>query len=87
MLLCNTTFNHSAGKKSCVNLHAVDGVEYDTYKETCRVLGLLKDDQLWRSVMEGASLKQLPKQMRALFITIMTETDVSDPKVLLESFH
>ena len=87
MLLCDTTFNHSARKKSFVDLRTVDGVEYDTYKETCRALGLLEVDQLWRSVMEDASFQQLPKQMRALFIMIMMETELSDPKDLLESFH
>ena len=74
-------------KKSFVGLRTVDGVECDTYKETCRTLGLMEDDQLWRSVMEDASFQQLPKQMRALFIMIMMETELSDPKDLLETFH
>ena len=87
MLLCDTTFNHSAVQKSFVDLRTVDGVAYDTYKETCRALGLLEDDQLWRCVMEDATLQQLPKEMRALFIIIMTETELSDPKDLLEGFH
>ena len=47
MLLSNTTLNHSAGKKSFEDLRVVNDVAYDTYKETYRALGMLKDNELW----------------------------------------
>ena len=37
--------------------------------------------------MKDAAFQQFPKQMRALFIMIMTHTEVTDPKALFESFH
>ena len=42
MLLSDTTLNHSAGKKSFADLRTVDNVQYATYKETCRALGMLR---------------------------------------------
>ena len=47
---------------------------------------MLKDDELWSLVMEDAKLQSLPMQMRELFVTLMTFSDVSDPKVLLETY-
>ena len=46
MLLSDTTYNHSAGKRSFEDLRTVNGAFYATYKDTCRELGLLEDDQL-----------------------------------------
>lgn len=87
ILLCDTTFNHSAEKKSFANTRTVDDIECDTFKGTCRALELLEDDTLWYYVVEDAALQQIPKQMRALFIMIMTYTEVIDSKSLVEGFY
>ena len=63
MLLVDTAFNHSAGRISFYDLRTVDGITYDTYKETCRALGFLVDDHLWDLVMEDARREKLPKQI------------------------
>ena len=86
MLLSDTTLNHSAGKTSFEDMRTVDNVTYDTYKETCRTIGLLKDDELWNLVMEDAKQQKLPGQMRELFVILMVFSDVSDPKTLLDAF-
>ena len=86
MLLCDTTLNHSAGKTSFEHLRSVNNVTYGSYKETCRALGMLKDDELWFSVMEDARQQNLPMQMRELFVILMTFSDVNDPKALFEAF-
>jgi len=86
MLNSDTTLNHSAGKKSFQDLRIVDNVEYDTYKDTCRALGLLEDDQLWHTVMEDARHQNLPKQMRELFVILMNFNELHDPKRLFETF-
>ena len=86
MLLSDTTLNHSAGKKSFQELRIVNGVQYDTYKETCRALGMLKDDELWNLVMEDAAHQKLPMQMRELFVMLMVFCDVNDPSSLFEIF-
>ena len=87
MLLSDTTFNHSAGKTSFNDLRTVNDVEYESYKDACRALGLLQDDILWHSVMEDAKLEKLPKQMREFLVIIMTFTDITDPKRLLDVYH
>lgn len=86
MLLSDTTLNHSAGKTSFENMRTVDNVLHDTYKETCRALGLLKDDVLWYLVMEDAKQQKLPSQMRELFVILMIFSDVNDAKSLFEAF-
>ena len=86
MLLSDTTLNHSAGKISFEDLRTVDNVQYDTFKDTCRALGMLQDDQMWHSVMEDARTQNLTMQMRELFIVLMTFTDLSDPKALFDTF-
>ena len=47
---------------------------------------MLKDDELWRLVMEDAKHQKMPPQMRELFITLMVFSDVSDPAALLEEY-
>ena len=86
MLLSDTTLNHSAGKKSFEELRTVDNMQYASYKDTCRALGMLQDDQLWQLVMEDARQQNLPMQMRELFIILMAFTDLMDPKALFEAF-
>ena len=86
MLLSDTTLNHSAGKKSFEDLRTVNNVTYDSYKEACRALGMLKDDELWHMVMEDAKQLELPMQMRELFVTLMVFSDVNDPAALYEVF-
>ena len=86
MLLSDTKVNHSAGKTSYEDLKTVEGVKYDSYQEVCRALGMLKDDELWRLVMEDAKQQQLPKQMRELFVMLMVFSSLNDPFALLKSF-
>ena len=83
MILSDTTLNHSAGKKSFEDLRTVDNMQYASYKDTCRALGMLQDDQLWHMVMEDARQQNLPMQMRELFVILMTFTDLMDPKATL----
>lgn len=54
MLLSDNILNRSAGKTLFEDMRTVDSVLHDSYKETCRALGLLKDGELWHLVMEDA---------------------------------
>ena len=87
MLLVDIVFNQSAGKTSFGDLRTVNGVEYGTFKETCRALGLLDDDELWNLVMEDAKNEKMPKQMRVLFVMLLAEVGLSDAKALFEKYH
>ena len=86
MLLSDTTVNHSAGKKSFEDLRTVNNITYESYKETCRTLGMMKDDELWIMVMEDARDQQMPAQMRELFCILMVFSNLSDPATLFETF-
>ena len=86
MLLSDTAVNHSAGKKSFEDMRTVDNVTYDTFKDTCRALGMLQDDVLWHMTMEEAKQLKLPMQMRELFVILMTFSEINDPKALFEAF-
>ena len=87
MLLSDTTHDQSSGKVSFADLKSINGVEYGSYKDACRALGLLEDDLLWYSVMEDAKLLKLPRQIRDLFVMIMVFTEVSDPKRFFDDFY
>ena len=65
----------------------MNGVQYDTYKETCRALGFLEDDHMCNLVMQDAKNEKLPKQMRDLFIILLAEVNISDPEALFEKYH
>ena len=86
MLLSDTTLNHSAGKTSFEDMRTVNEIVYDSYKDTCIALGLLKDDELWKMVMEDAKQQKMPSQMRELFCVLLLFCDVSDPLALFEEF-
>ena len=80
MLLADSTINFSGGKKSYKDLRTVNNIEYSTYNDACRALGLIQDDQAWFNVMEDAAHQDLPMQMRSIFIMLICFTDIIDLK-------
>ena len=66
------------GPTSFDALRTVDGVIYKTYKEACRKLGLLDDDNEWHEVMEECAKCGFPPQIRELFVHIMINCQVTD---------
>ena len=87
VLLVDTTCNHSARKNSFQDLRNVNGVQCKTFKKTSRVLDLREEDHLWDLVMEDAKQEKLPRQMGDLFIIVLAETNLTDPKVLFEKYR
>ena len=49
------------------SLKRVDGVFYDTYREACDALGLLKDDEEWKHCLEDAARSQSANLVYNLF--------------------
>lgn len=70
------------GATSFKDLRTVDGQVYESYKEACLALGLLKDDNQWHFAIEENSYSAMPHQIRALFVHILTNCPVSDPLTL-----
>lgn len=67
------------GATSFSDLRTVDGRSYSSYKETCEVLGLLKDDSQWHSALRENSESAMAQQLRAMFVHILTNCPVADP--------
>jgi hypothetical protein len=74
------------GAISFENLHTVDGVLYDTFKEACFVLGLLDDDREWHQCLTEARDMAVGQQLRHLFVSILHDCIPSRPRELWDLF-
>lgn len=70
------------GATSFKDLRTVDGICYNTFKEACAALGLLKDDRQWHISMSENAHTAMPRQLRELFVYILTNNTVGDPLTL-----
>lgn len=68
------------GATSFNDLRTVDGKLYETFKEACDALGLLKDDNQWSEALRENARTAFPSQIRALFVHILTNCPVADPR-------
>jgi hypothetical protein len=48
--------NYVKGATSYEHLRIVDGIEHDTFKDACIVMGLLANDNEWHQALEKAGL-------------------------------
>jgi hypothetical protein len=67
------------------DIRTVNGVEHPTFKEACRALGFLDDDNKWIECINKAIVWASGTQLRQLLSTIMRHYEVTDPKNLWES--
>lgn len=67
------------GATSYKDLRTVNGKLYTTFKETCDALSLLKDDRQWHIALYENALSAMPRQLRELFVHILTNNTVVDP--------
>ena len=74
---------HVRGAQSFNDLYSVNGITYNTFRESCLALGLLEDDAEWNDTMHEASTFQMPWQ---LFGMILVYCDPSDPLELWNTF-
>ncbi|XP_074323176.1 uncharacterized protein LOC141660112 [Apium graveolens] len=70
---------HIKGATSFKDLRTVNDIVYNTYKEACDALGLLKDDKQWDVAMTENSNHAMPFQLRQLFVFILSNNQVADP--------
>ena len=68
------------------SLKRVHGVFYDTYREACDALGLLKDDEEWKHCLEDAARSQSANLVYNLFLTILTQCHPDNPAALWEEY-
>lgn len=84
MLLHN---DHCRGKTSFLDLRTMPGEEeaLETYKEVCRRLGLLQDDQEWDEALTEAEYTGLCPAIRELYVTILLFCEPSNPRQLFDN--
>lgn len=80
MLLCRVK-----GPTSFKDLRKVNNYTHATFEDTCRVLGLLKDDNEWHEAISENEHTALPHQLRRLFVHIIVNCDVGDVYKLWDS--
>ncbi|XP_072047483.1 uncharacterized protein [Amphiura filiformis] len=73
---------HKPGATNFENLRTIDGHICDSFKDACKHLGLLADDEEWNNALTEASTFQMPRQLRALFATICAQCQPTDPLTL-----
>lgn len=74
------------GAISFENLRTVNDVVQPTFQAACLALGLLENDNEWRSCLEEASVMKTGFQLRNLFSTILLFCNPSQPNILWHEF-
>ena len=70
---------HVSGATSFEDLRTVNGITYNTFKETAYALELLKDDEEYNKCLLEASEIKTGKQLRFLFANIIIYNIIEDP--------
>jgi PIF1-like helicase/DNA helicase Pif1-like protein len=66
------------------DVRTFNGVTYGTFQAACLARGLLTDDAEWHGVLQEAAEMRTGRQLRQLFVTILTECEPSNPAALWE---
>ncbi len=75
------------GPTSYADLYKYNNVIYPTYYEACLARALLQDDGEWRQCLSESSEMKTGRQLRRLFVTILTCCAPSDPAGLWNEFR
>ena len=76
-----------SGQRSFEDARTYQGIVHLTFKAACLARGLLEDDREWEQALEEAGSFKPGRQLRALFITILTFCEPADPGRLWERFR
>ncbi|XP_065658172.1 uncharacterized protein LOC136082682 [Hydra vulgaris] len=74
------------GATSWVDVHTVNGIVLETFREACVLKGLLLDDTEWQNTLAEAVLTRMPTQIRQLFSVILTFREPDDPLHLWNTY-
>lgn len=77
---------HVRGCKSFEDLYSFRGVRYMTFKDVCIARDFISDDQIWDKTLGEAVHKEMPQQLRQLFVTILINGNVAFPFRLWEKY-
>jgi len=63
----------------------MDGIEHDTLKNACIVMGLLAYDNVWHQALEEASLWASRRQLHDMFASMLMFCEVTNPRQLWDA--
>ncbi|XP_074365252.1 uncharacterized protein LOC141706381 [Apium graveolens] len=69
---------HIKAATSYQNLKTVNGFVHNLFQEPCDALGLLKYDKEWDVAMSENAVYAMPRQLRKLFVHILSNNQVAD---------
>ncbi|CAN1842067.1 hypothetical protein LINPERHAP1_LOCUS36728 [Linum perenne] len=72
------------GCRSFEEIKTVNGVIYESFKETCYALGFVADDNEWHDCLQEVSTWASSRKMRRIFATMLACSQVSNTKELWE---
>ncbi|CAN1787491.1 ATP-dependent DNA helicase pif1 [Linum perenne] len=72
------------GCRSFEEIKTVNGVTYESFKETCYALSFLADDNEWHDCLQEVSTWTSGRKMRRIFATMLAFSQVSNVKDLWE---
>jgi hypothetical protein len=78
---------HVRGPRNYEHLRTVNGQLYDTFKEACVALQLLKDDAYLVNCLQEAANSRVPAALRKFFAHLIIYCDVTDSTTLFNRFQ
>ncbi|XP_057761126.1 uncharacterized protein LOC130981559 [Arachis stenosperma] len=79
--------NIQRGCMSFTDLRTVDGVVYNSFKETCYALGLLQDDKEFVDAILEASTWASGNYLRNLFVVLLISNNISRPELVWQQCY
>jgi len=65
------------GTRTFEEIRTINGVTYATFKQACRALGILCDDNEWNHAIQEASQLATTTQMHELFTILLLFCEIS----------
>jgi hypothetical protein len=77
--------NTVKGCTSYKDIRIVNEVDHSTFKEACRALGFLDDDNEWIECIKEVAIWASGAQLQQLFMTILCHCEVTNKRILWDS--
>ncbi|XP_019178829.1 PREDICTED: uncharacterized protein LOC109173962 [Ipomoea nil] len=77
--------NKVQGPTSFADIRTVNGVHYESFRDTCSARGLVDDDKEYVHAIEEAGQWATSANLRRLFVTLLMSNSMSHPEVVWES--
>lgn len=69
-----------------LDLKTINGQEHETFRQACKKLGLLENDNHWDVTMKEAVLRRSPSQIKELFAILVCACGLYNPLQLWDKY-